>query len=210
MAYDTNKLYLVSGSVGGGRGQIWVYEDTVAKATVIAGTYISDAQARGMKIGDLLIYRQLDSVSSPTSLSDWSMHAVTAVDSGGATAGSSLSQSAGLGFTFVGPMRSPTLTSAGQTLYRTIAPFAGRALSFRGLVITVGTGASNKLVRLVISGNTVGSGTLTLNHGDAIGTKYGVTMTTDNTIAAGNGVTVQSGAQKMATGVFDFYVGYGV
>jgi hypothetical protein len=99
-----------------------------------------------------------------------------------------------------------TLTSAGQTLSRLVAPFAGRITAFRGIVLTAATGATDKLIRLVVSGNTVGSGTLTIGDGDAIGTRYGVSITTDNAIAAGNGITIQSGAQPCATGVFNFFV----
>jgi hypothetical protein len=101
---------------------------------------------------------------------------------------------------------SPTLTSAGQTLGRLVAPFAGRITAFRAIVSTAATGATDKLVRLVVSGNTVGSGTLTLVDGDAAGTKYAATPTTDNAIAAGNQITIQSGAQPCATGVFNFFV----
>jgi hypothetical protein len=101
---------------------------------------------------------------------------------------------------------STTLTSAGQTLSRMVAPFAGRVTAFRAIVLTAATGATDKLVRLVVSGNTIGSGTLTLGDGDAIGTRYGVSMTTDNAITAGQGLTIQSGAQPCATGVFNFYV----
>jgi hypothetical protein len=101
---------------------------------------------------------------------------------------------------------SPTLTSAGQTLARLVAPFAGRVTAFRAIATTGATGATDKLVRLVVSGNTIGSGSLTLADGDAIGTKYAATPTTDNAIAAGNQITIQSGAQPCATGVFNFYV----
>ena len=101
---------------------------------------------------------------------------------------------------------SATLTSAGQTLARLVAPFAGRITAFRAIVTTIATGASDKLVRLVVSGSTVTSGSLTWGHGDAAGTKYAATPTTANTIAAGNQITIQSGAQKTATGVANFFV----
>lgn len=100
---------------------------------------------------------------------------------------------------------SPVLTSAAQTL-RLVAPFTGRVVGFRGVVTTVATGASDKLLRLVISGNTVTSGSLTLGHGNAAGTRYAATPTTDNACVAGNQITLQFGAQKTATGVFNFYV----
>jgi hypothetical protein len=100
-----------------------------------------------------------------------------------------------------------TLTSAGQTLARLVAPFAGRLTGFRAIVTTACTGASNKLVRIVISGVTVTSGSLTLNHGDAIGTKYSAAaLTTANALLAGNTITIQTGAQKTATGVFNMFV----
>ncbi|HKI74234.1 MAG TPA: hypothetical protein VJ998_06310 [Pseudomonadales bacterium] len=101
---------------------------------------------------------------------------------------------------------SATLTSAGQTLARLVAPFTGRITAFRSIVTTVATGASDKLVRLVVSGSTVTSGTITWGQGDAIGTVYAATPSTANTIAAGNQVTIQSGAQKTATGVMNFFV----
>lgn len=101
---------------------------------------------------------------------------------------------------------STALTSAGQTLARLVAPFNGRITAFRAIVLTGATGATDKLVRLVVSGNTVGSGSLTLADGDAIGTKYAATPTTDNAILAGNTITIQTGAQPCATGVFNFWV----
>ena len=101
---------------------------------------------------------------------------------------------------------STTLTSAGQTLARLVAPFTGRITAFRAIVTTAATGATDKLIRLVISGVTVTSGTLTAADGDAIGTKYAATPTTANKIAAGRTITIQSGAQPCATGVFNFFV----
>ena len=99
-----------------------------------------------------------------------------------------------------------TLTSAAQNLYW-VAPFTGRVTAFRAIVpTTIATGATDKLVRLVISGNTISSGSLTLGDGDAAGTKYAATPTTDNTIAAGYTIRAQFGAQACATGVYNFYV----
>ena len=106
----------------------------------------------------------------------------------------------------LGPFVTATLTSAGQNLARAVAPFSGKITTFQAVVLTACTGASAKLVRLVVSGNTIGSGTLTLTDGDAAGTTYSVTMTTDNTITAGNALLIQSGAQKCATGVFNFFI----
>jgi len=100
---------------------------------------------------------------------------------------------------------SPALTSAAQT-FRLVAPFAGRITAVRAIATTVATGATDKLVRLVISGVTVSSGSLTLADGDAAGTRYAATPTTGNTIAAGRQITLQCGAQPCATGVFNFFV----
>jgi hypothetical protein len=102
-------------------------------------------------------------------------------------------------------LRSAVLTSASQSFWL-VAPFAGRVTAFRAAVDTVATGATDKLVRLVVSGNTIASGSLTLADGDAVGTKYAATPTTDNSISAGNAIRIQTGAQPCATGVFNFFV----
>ena len=103
-------------------------------------------------------------------------------------------------------LTSTALTSAGQTLGRLVAPFAGRITAFRAIVLTAATGATDKLVRLVISGVTVTSGSLTFADGDAIGTKYAAKPSTANAVAEGNTITIQTGAQPCATGVFNFYI----
>lgn len=98
------------------------------------------------------------------------------------------------------------LTSAGQTLERFVAPWAGRLIGFRAMVMTVATGATNKIAWVVISGNTVASGFLTLGDGDAAQTKYAAAPTTDNAFAAGNEIKIQTGAQPCATGRYNMFV----
>lgn len=60
MAYDPNQLFLVQ-EAGGRRAQKWVYEGTDAPASVAETGFISDAYARGMKVGDEVLIKQYSS-----------------------------------------------------------------------------------------------------------------------------------------------------
>ena len=79
MAYvTTNPPAMISQRTGASAGAIWWYTSTDAKATVDGSGYISNADALGIKAGDLLI--ALDNDASPLELS---LHIVSTVTAGG-------------------------------------------------------------------------------------------------------------------------------
>jgi len=84
MAYST---LLPPCLMGGGRLEsdapnLWTYKTTDSNATVIAAGYVTNAQALGMKVGDLFI-------NLVTGTPEIYMNIVTAVSSTGSTMGSS-------------------------------------------------------------------------------------------------------------------------
>jgi hypothetical protein len=87
MAYATsNPPRLVDNAGLTGAGQVWTYRSTDALATVVAATYITNAQDLGMKVGDLVLVQD-------TSTPAQAFARVTAVASTGST------MSAGLAIT---------------------------------------------------------------------------------------------------------------
>lgn len=53
MAYATNALSLLSGTIGG-RNRRWYYESADALATILAAGYIADATNKRMQVGDIV------------------------------------------------------------------------------------------------------------------------------------------------------------
>lgn len=98
-----------------------------------------------------------------------------------------------------------TVVTAGAVVARAVAPFAGRITAVRAVLNGLFTG-TDKLVRAVVSGNTIGSGTITLTNGSTAGTRFAATPTVDNTIAAGNQITLQSGAQEASGNTVNFFI----
>lgn len=98
-----------------------------------------------------------------------------------------------------------TVVTAGAVVARGVAPFAGRITATRAVLTALFTG-TDKLIRTVISGNTITSGSLTLTNGSAAGVRFAATPTTDNAIAAGNQITLQAGAQVGSGGTVNFFV----
>jgi hypothetical protein len=60
MAYVPGNLNLVSGAPLTGAGQQWTLHGTDAAADVDAADFISDGGSRGMRVGDILFYRDTD------------------------------------------------------------------------------------------------------------------------------------------------------
>lgn len=56
MAYISNGLSLKTDTLSGGGPREWILQNTDAVTTVRVVDYISDAQARGMEVGDLVYY----------------------------------------------------------------------------------------------------------------------------------------------------------
>lgn len=76
MAYDPTKLTLVTMAPLAARGQLWRHESADAAAAVQVDGYITDAKARGMRVGDRVEHYETDSniVSS---------HVVVAINANG-------------------------------------------------------------------------------------------------------------------------------
>jgi hypothetical protein len=76
MAYDPTKLTLVSTAPLAGRGQLWRHESTDAGAAVQVDGFITDAAAKGMRVGD-----QLEHYETDTNIV--SRHVVVAINANG-------------------------------------------------------------------------------------------------------------------------------
>ena len=64
MAYDGTKLALLSQTIPGTDSfRLWVYRSTDAASVIRVTGYITDATARGMKLGDLVL--AIDTDASP-------------------------------------------------------------------------------------------------------------------------------------------------
>lgn len=76
-----NKKYLHNLVPGpGNTAGIWGYRDTVASTALDLAGYIPDGGKRGMKIGDIVFYQQVDNQDTPTSITAVSMHYVKTVN----------------------------------------------------------------------------------------------------------------------------------
>lgn len=85
MAYDTLELRLITNN-GAHAGQTWRYEGTDLPATVAGATYMADAQARGMRVGDIVEVNQFSSTAKTTLVAEARL-VCSAVASTGATLG---------------------------------------------------------------------------------------------------------------------------
>lgn len=83
MSYSTSlPPMLVAGPLTSVAGpNTWVYKEAATFDTIRAANYISNAQALGMKIGDMLLHWDVTSASSPV----LTLGRVTNVTSSGAT-----------------------------------------------------------------------------------------------------------------------------
>lgn len=73
MAYDTsNPPHMLTNRVGGG-GALWYYSSTDVHTDVDAAGYFTDGEARGMRVGDVVLVVETDNSYA------LSMHVVTAV-----------------------------------------------------------------------------------------------------------------------------------
>lgn len=81
MAYSTSSPpVLLSQGISNSVPRIWIYSNTDADTTVDDAGYITNAQALGMKVNDLLLYCKTDTPA-------WYTLIVTAVASTGSTCG---------------------------------------------------------------------------------------------------------------------------
>lgn len=77
MAYTANNLNKVSASIGAGP-ELWIYTSVDVHTDVDAADYFTDGDARGMKVGDVVI------VVKSTATVGATVHSVSAVTAGGA------------------------------------------------------------------------------------------------------------------------------
>lgn len=85
MAYNSAELRLLVPSFSGNSGtpQIWSLQGTDAPGDVDAANFISDADARGMRKGDIVLYTQWSNAAK-AAVSAFNIHVVMAVSSTGA------------------------------------------------------------------------------------------------------------------------------
>lgn len=69
MAYNTDGLSLKESGMSNQSWREWLLDSQDTQATVNTDGYVTDAEARGMKVGDLVYYRQWTTVSSQNSRS---------------------------------------------------------------------------------------------------------------------------------------------
>jgi hypothetical protein len=90
MAYVPSELRLVVANMmsnGGGLSgtpQIWSLQGVDAHTAVDAAGFVSDADARGMRKGDILFYTQWDNITTKATLTNVTMHYVVAITAGAA------------------------------------------------------------------------------------------------------------------------------
>ena len=83
MAYQTG--YLAVDNIGGlNNAQVWTYHTADSAATIGGAGYISDAVARGMQLGDIVIVVQSATVPNGAA-TGVSVYAVSAISAGAAT-----------------------------------------------------------------------------------------------------------------------------
>jgi hypothetical protein len=67
MSYSTSGLNLLVGGLTGEAISLWTYKSTDNAAAVDASGYISDAKARGLKVGDIVWVQDTDDAALLTS-----------------------------------------------------------------------------------------------------------------------------------------------
>lgn len=81
MAYVPSELRLIVASMGNnGSPQVWALDGEDAQTAADAAGFISDARARGMRLGDIVFYRQYAAVATKASLTNVTMHYLAAIN----------------------------------------------------------------------------------------------------------------------------------
>lgn len=84
MAYVSSELRLMVPSMNASSPQLWSLQGTDAQADVNTADYVSDALARGMRKGDIVIYTKWDNISTKATCQGHILLSVLTVDAGGA------------------------------------------------------------------------------------------------------------------------------
>lgn len=95
MAYDATQLGGPIHFGGQGTAQFWTYDDTAEVATVVGSGYIATGADYGMQLGDFVIYRKFDSLTTRANPSI-SLHTVTAIDGDAVTLSAAYGSASGL------------------------------------------------------------------------------------------------------------------
>ncbi len=95
MAYDA--AYVSGPYHFGGKGsaQMWIYDDTAEVATVVGAGYIATGADLGMRLGDIVIYRKFDSLTTLAN-SSMSLHNVSSISGDAVTLTAAYGSSSGL------------------------------------------------------------------------------------------------------------------
>lgn len=78
MAWNAKYLHCAVSNPGNGAA-IWTYRDTATPAALDTAAYMADAGKYGMRLGDVLIYTQVDDQENPTSVTKQHITFVNAV-----------------------------------------------------------------------------------------------------------------------------------
>jgi len=84
MAYVPNELRLLVSSMGGDTPQLWSLQGVDASTAVDAANFISDARARGMRKGDIVLYTIWDNITTKATCSGHHIFSVLTVGASGA------------------------------------------------------------------------------------------------------------------------------
>lgn len=84
MAYVSSELRLMVPSMNASSPQLWSLQGVDTAATANTADYISDALARGMRKGDLVIYTKWDNISTKATCQGHTLFSVLTVDADGA------------------------------------------------------------------------------------------------------------------------------
>lgn len=79
MAWNAKYLHNLTGGPGDAMN-IWSYRDTVAASAVRVDGYMADASQRGVRLGDVVNYQQVNDQDNPTAITAVTIHFVIAVN----------------------------------------------------------------------------------------------------------------------------------
>ena len=86
MAYVSSELRLLVSTMSSNAGtpQLWSLQGVDAVTAVDAANFISDAESRGMRKGDIVLYTRWDDISTKASVTGHHIFSVMSVSSSGA------------------------------------------------------------------------------------------------------------------------------
>lgn len=199
MAFAASQLRLIHDSVDG-EGRLWYYLTTDAIGTVTASGYFAGMAAsitrNGLKLGDVVMIKVVDSLTAPTSCTNY-LRAVSAIATNDATVAGSVDGVGSDEVVFTAEGVSSKASDAAVT--RFVMPFAG-VITKVYTVINAALATADATVTTAIGGVAVTNGVVTITQsGSAAGDIDVATPTAARTVAAGNLVTLTVGGGSTAT-----------